>query len=262
MKPKKILKIIRGRREAHRKLQHMFPPRLLRRRTSRTGRKRRRLFKPGYDRTGGYYGRFTGHAAKRTKRTQKTEKKFYDMTAAQVNVTTTASFLTITGAGPVATSTTIVDLIQGSGASQRVGRRCTITDVLCRLLLLRTNTLSASLTGEDAGAAFRVIVYLDKQANGGAAAATDILQTDALLSFRNLANNRRFSIIADKILTFNTGAVGAGDGATNDTSLLEKNLIVQIAKKVFIPVEYSSTLGALAEIRSNMDFALPLATCT
>lgn len=173
------------------------------------------------------------------------------MTAAQVNVTTTASFLTITGAGPEAISNTIVDLVQGPGASQRIGRRCTITDILCRFNLLRTVQTAASLTGADAGGAFRVIIYLDKQCNGIAATAAMLLQTDAILSFRNLPNNKRFSIIADKILSFNTDAIGAGNGTTNDTSTVAKHLIVQLHKKVFIPIEYSAALGALSEIRSN-----------
>lgn len=93
----------------------------------------------------------------------------------------------------------------------------------------------------------RVIVFLDRQANGTAATVTDILETAQYNSFNNLANSSRFRIMYDKrhdMNYFNTQTSGGQDiDGTNISGSFFAN--------VNLPIEFSSTTGVIGEIRSN-----------
>lgn len=211
----------------------------------RTGRKR---FRRGYNRTSGYYGRYN---KRRRVGTLKIEKKFLDM---QPSITggigTSGTFMANTGV--VATTTTIVDIPQGTGESQRIGRKCTITNLHCKFILsfdgaAETNTTAATFTHDTV----RCMIFWDKQCNGTAATAVDLLNADNWHSYRNLANSKRFNILYDKTRSYNCNALAYGDGATNASRQIHRDFHFSVNKKVFIPIEYSSTTGGLTEISSN-----------
>ncbi len=156
------------------------------------------------------------------------------------------------GIGPHSNSGTIVDIPQGTGESQRIGRKCTITDVYLRLNISTLNkVLSSMAVGTFTHNNVRIIMYLDRQCNGAQAAATDILQADVWNSYRNLSNKNRFRTLFDKVIVLNNTAYGGGNGTTSESQNNHKNWIVNIHKRCFIPIEFSSTTGALTEIRSN-----------
>ncbi len=213
----------------------------------RSGYKRKRTFRRGYDRVGGFYGR-----ARKRRRFPRIEKKFYDAIFADASIAGNWQFPAATRAGPEGATNTLNDIPQGVTESTRIGRKCTITNIYMRLnfefLQNDIATLGAALTASET---IRIVIVWDKQVNGTAAPITQLFDTDTYNSFRNLANNKRFRILYDKTYSWNTGAIGGGDGTNNDSSRMRNSYQVKIAKKCFIPIEFDSTTGAVSEMRSN-----------
>lgn len=197
------------------------------------GRKARRTFKPGYSRIGGYYGRFFPGS---------TELKFLDTTLDSTAIDATGEIAP--GGG---TSTGIVLIPQGVTESTRVGRKCTIRSIQMRGSLdLQSDTSSAYIC---------LALVWDKQANGAYPAYTDIFEVNHYTSPLNLANSGRFVILKRWNLAINqatyndTGATFAGS-----------RRMIKYYKKCNIPIEFSSTTGAITEIRSNNLFLTQLCT--
>ncbi len=186
-------------------------------------------FKKGYDRTGGFYGRYSGKGS---------ENKFFD--------TTLAFTFDATGEVPATGQLTLIP--QGVTESSRVGRKCTIKSVQLRAMV----ALSPAAAAVSAGVAYLFLV-LDTQANGAAAAATGNggVMTSATFSesMLNLSESGRFRIMKKWVWDFNPGA-----GATTALNAAVKHL--EYYKKCNIPLEFSSTTGAITEIRSNNIFLL------
>ncbi len=225
-----------------------------------TGRKRKRLYRPGYDRQVGFYGR----NIKRRKYAMRThnggEKKFYDMELDDASLASTGNFLGKTSIGPNTNSGTIVDLVQGTSESQRIGRKCTITKIHARMNFEFLPGSNPNLgMSDNAHETIRFILYWDKQCNGAAASFTDLIETDVYNSYRNLANVKRFVILYDKIWAWNSTAVGAADAvdqqvgtAINQVSnRVIADYQINFSINVFIPIEFANTDGALTGIRSN-----------
>ncbi len=192
--------------------------------------KSRRRFRRGRDRTGGYYGRFStnGHRG--------AELKFHDLDIDDAAI----------AVGGTISQDSINLIAQGVTESTRIGRKCNIRNIGWKFEL--------QLAEVDGGAnpldpdTVRVILYLDKQANGATAAVTDILESNDYQSFNNLANKSRFRTLMDRTYELNTPA-GGGNGTTSDwaSSLITDSFY----KKCSIPIEYDATTGAITEIRSN-----------
>lgn len=180
---------------------------------------------PGLTRVTGYYGRYNVAGGG--------EKKFFDTAYNGVAFATTG------------TITTSVNLIpQGVTESTRVGRKCVITSINIKGMIL----LPSSTDVDNASDIARVIVYLDKQANGAAASVTDILETASFSSYLNLANSQRFKILSNQVFSLNSCA-GGYDG-TNITSFAVLR-DYSFSKKCNLPLEFSNTTGAITELRSN-----------
>lgn len=193
--------------------------------TRRTYKKRKYTgsFKKGYNRTSGYYGRFAPLG---------TELKFLD---------TTWNDTTVASAGEVILPS--VNLIpQGVTESNRIGRKCVIRSIAVRYVVQIKPTTNTNNTDDGV----RFILFQDKQCNGAAATVTDILRSADYLSFNNLANKERFKVLADK---FTDVHAAAGGGSTS--SFGELGFTKSVYIKCYIPIEFSSTTGALTEIRSN-----------
>jgi len=193
----------------------------------------------GYLRTGGFYGRYNKFD-QRVMRGLGVEKKFLDTACNDPALDTTWT--------QVATGSSIHVLAQGTTGSTRIGRKVTLTDIL-----LHGHCGTGSLGDVESAPVpihVKVAVVLDKQANGAVPSASDIWVTDSSInSFNNLANKGRFKILYMWHETLHPTA-GAGNGdAENDWAGEMK--IIEWAKKVKIPVEFSSTTGAITEIKSN-----------
>ncbi len=191
--------------------------------------RRRRQFRPGYDRTSGFYGRYAGSG---------TEFKFFD-----VDVDDAA----IAVAGTIAAST-VLTIAEGNGESNRVGRKVTVRNIGWRFQV----KLTAAAAGSAASDSVRVILYLDKQTNGSAATATMILESDDYQSFNNLANKGRFRVLMDRTYDVNASS-GSGRGTTDTMSFGDVVVNDTFFKKCNIPIEYdnSASDGSLGSMRSN-----------
>lgn len=175
----------------------------------------------GYTRFSGYYGRYPPTGG---------ENKFKDFD---------------TNVSPVATTGDIVlnsicTVAQGTAESERIGRKIRLEKINWRYSV----KLATTATIADTSDIVRVMLYLDKQCNGAAATVANILEATQFDSFLNLENSGRFTILMDKFHTVNASAgIGTAVG----------EVIVFRSKfcKANYPIEYSSTTGAIAEIRSN-----------
>lgn len=181
----------------------------------------------GYDRSGGFYGRFSGPGA---------EYKFFD--------TSISAPMDATGEVP-ATGGQLVLIPQGVTESTRVGRKACIKSIQ-----LKGNVVFAPAASANAASTAFLYLIQDTQCNGAAAAVTDVL-TNANISVGliNLANSQRFRILKKWKWSMNSTA-----GATTAYNNVVKTM--EWYKKVNIPIEYSSTTGAITEIRSNNLFLL------
>ncbi len=188
---------------------------------------KRRRYVPGRDRVGGYYGRFSGVGA---------ELKFHDVTADDALVA---------AGGGITQSLNLI--AQGITESTRVGRKCTIKSIFWRAQFdLPSQDAQATPNNGDT---VRIIIYLDKQANGATAAITDILETNDWKSFKNLANQQRFVYLMDRMVTVNYSTLASdGAGVVSQSAVMRD---FTWYKKCNIPIEFSSTTGVIGEIRSN-----------
>jgi len=163
------------------------------------------------------------------------EKKFFD----------TALAFTFDATGEVPATGQLTLIPQGDTESTRDGRKATIESIQIR-------GQAVYIPGAAAAAAACAFLYvvLDTQANGAAAAVTDVFTTNAMsTNLLNLNNSGRFRIIKKIVIPMNPPA-----GATTAFNNVYKQ--VEFYKKCSIDVDWSSTTGALTEIRSNNIFLL------
>ncbi len=186
----------------------------------------------GFQRTAGYFGRYSGAAG------TSGELKFHDLDVDDGLIAT---------GGTIFAPGSVNEIAQGVTESTRIGRKCTIKSVNWRFNMSVGVTASGSATASDV---VRVIMYLDKQCNGVTAATTDILQTNNYQSFNNLANKNRFRTLMDRSYTIEPQALG-GNGTANDQAGYGQHDTFFL--KCNIPIEYddSASTGAIGTIRSN-----------
>lgn len=180
----------------------------------------------GYYRKSGYYGRFRNTGG---------ELKFHDVDNDDA---------VVDSGGSVTNSINLI--AQGVTESTRVGRKCVIRGINWRGEVFLPVTTVTSETSD----VVRLIMFLDKQANGATAAVTDLLETADYQSFNNLSNKNRFTVLYDKMVAINSIA-GGGDVGGANSNWGAVNRTFSFYKKCSIPIEFSSTTGAITEIRSN-----------
>lgn len=188
-----------------------------------------RAFVPGRDRVSGYYGRFAGAGG---------ELKFHDIAVNNFTVQST---------GNIQNAGTLIVIPQGTGENQRIGRKCTLRSVHMKFKIDLPE--KDAVTKPARGETVRIILYVDKQANGTTAAVLDILETTDMQSFRNLSNSQRFVTICDKLHNINyAGMASDGAGVVSQGEVTHSSTF---NKKLNLPIEYSDVFGAMVEIRSN-----------
>lgn len=142
---------------------------------------------------------------------------------AQVDATLAASVNTFSA--PVALNA----MSQGTTSGTRVGRRITMKSFQYRLQFSAATGASANPNP------IRVLVVYDKQSNGAAAAATDILTTNTFVSPINLNNSDRFIVISD--LIHESGAAGPSTG--------------DCYRKLSLEAIYGGNAGTIADINTG-----------
>lgn len=190
----------------------------------------RNYVRPGYTRRSGYYGRYNTRTS--------SELKFFD-----TSVNTTFDLT-----GEVLSGGQLCLVPQGTTESTRIGRKIVIKaiDMKAVIYVATPTTLPNDF--------IQLALVLDKQCNGAAAAYTDIYTTNAINSFRNMANSDRFTIIKTWRMPMNPISV---DSAGTNYVYSWRNIVYH--KTCNIPIEYSSTTGAITEIRSNNIFLVGIA---
>jgi len=184
---------------------------------------------PGFTRTGGAFARaLNGRPGVKTLGGQ-IEKKYLD---------TAIGYSTAAIAGAV-NATAILAIAQGTTEVTRVGGKINVCNINIRG---QVRGLGATATP----GAFRWILFVDKQCNGAAPAVTDILTTATINSFLNMDNVERFQILKDKMVINNVSGV-----YTTTPVYFAETKMIKAAVKCNIPIHYSSTTGAIAEIKSN-----------
>ncbi len=181
----------------------------------------------GFVRRAGYYGRYQGPGA---------ETKFHDVDLDDAVVAT---------GGTVTASVNLIP--QGVTEITRIGRKCTITQInwRWRITLGEVDAVATPSPGD----VLRMVMYLDKQANGATAAVTDILESASYLSYNNLANSQRFMTLMDKKITVSYQCLASdGAGVVSSAEVLRSG---RFHKRCNIPLEFNATTGAIGEIRSN-----------
>ncbi len=194
--------------------------------------KRRKAFIPGRDRTGGFYGRFSGRYHSGVG-----ELKFHDVDLDDAVVAT----------GGVVTDS-INKIAQGVTESERIGRKCTIKTIRWkyRVDMPEVDEVGSPNTSEQ----IRVILFIDKQCNGATATAAGILEeAGEVHSFRNLANAGRFVVLHDKLHTLNWMTLASSSAGNVSSAEVIREFTFN--KKCNLPIEFDSTTGAITEIRSN-----------
>ncbi len=198
----------------------------------------RRLFAPqrGFARLGGFYGRYAG-AGGRQRRYGRGETKFFDTPISFVNLNNLA--------GEVFQDS--VNLIpQGVQEDERVGRKCNLVSM--EMKLQYTAGADADEPYDDV---IRIIIFLDKQANGAIATPQEILQDPTVFSFYNLENSSRFRILYDNTQSFNSLGATDADPINHIPKYSARNRYLRCYKRMNLPIEFGGTTGALTEVRSN-----------
>lgn len=173
-------------------------------------------------------GRSTGGSSSVRYRSRGSELKAID------SGTTTDSL------APTAVCTLINGVATGDDYNTRDGRR-----IVMKGLTLKFGLFDNGTTGP---ADFcRVMVILDKQANGAVCTSAQLFTANTPISPMNLDNRERFKILKDWCIGTDYGAYAAGvitNGAT-------KMHVVKTYIPMDIPVTYSGTGATIASIATN-----------
>ncbi len=178
---------------------------------------------PGFTRLSGYYGRFGPGG----------EKKFFDGIKAATNLSAAGAIL----------EDSLNEIPEGTTQSERIGRTVTLRSIHIRGAM----KIPVVAADNDAFQRIRLVLYCDKQANGATAQVLDLLETADINSYRNLAESRRFRILYDKIYLMN--ATTSGNGTIARAAEVGRGF--NINANVNIPLEFSASTGAIAELRSD-----------
>lgn len=196
--------------------------------------KRRRVTyaQKGFVRSGGFYGRFQPAGG---------ELKYFDTSKANTVASTSGTILSNT-----------LNLVQaGSLANERIGRKIVIKKIHMRGFVFLDEALAEANLNRSSER-IRIIVYLDRQANGAAATAAQIIApTASINSFNNLENKDRFTILMDKSFDL-LPQLSTQVGATPTFAVGEYMQSWQWHKRCNIPIEFGSTdPTTIADIKSN-----------
>ncbi len=156
-----------------------------------------------------------------------------------------------------ATFDSVSGIVQGNGESQRIGRKVTLTSIHIKYRVFANAVESQTAPQPDLVG--RLVLVLDTQTNAAALTATDVMdngQTDDLLSFRNLANTKRFRVLWDNKWKLNIGDAQFGEGAANlfaHGAVVSRVMSYNLRFKKPITVLYNATAtdGTISTVVDN-----------
>jgi hypothetical protein len=222
-------KYIKHHNKRAKRMQNFLPPVFPNRKRTRTGRKI------------GHY-RKVGHIARKFQG----ELKHQDLAISSTSIPVIANIPATWGqlCSPISLGTSM--------DSARIGRKIKLKSIHLKGVLTR---LASAGTTAPGAAVVTIYCILDRQANGAAAAVTDVFtSTNVRGAFVNLANSQRFKVIRKLTYEMNQAAAGGNVGGT-DTNWSDVDQHVEWYKKCSIPILYSEGAGgAITDVMSNNVF--------
>lgn len=135
-------------------------------------------------------------------------------------------------------------LAPGTGASQRIGKKCHF-----RSLLLRYNLGANAASGTAFQGYVRIMVFLDTQANATAPTVAQLLETITSSSPMNMDNRDRFKVLYDQGVPMSQAVTSSSDCR-----------FIKVYKKMNITTIYNNgTAGTVADITSGSIYLLSIA---
>jgi len=195
----------------------------------------RRTFVPGVSRTSANFVRAMPNSG---------ETKYNDSNGGLTfNSATAGGFILLTGQTSALNGTSLCMIPQGTTQNDRIGNKI-------RLKNIRVHGFISLGATAVTGNRVRIMLVRDSQANGSMPAVADVMQQTNIDSFINMDNTTRFKIIKDRFIDLNPG--NGDSGATS--IVLIKNF--KMNHKAFQRIDYSSTTGAISELKSYNYFIL------
>ncbi len=202
----------------------------------------RRPFKSqrGYLRTGGNYRRYRSLGYNPRGRA---ERKFFDVPFSAVALVAPAS----------AVFQHLLDVDQGTGASDRLGQRITVVSIQFKMFV----NMDSATTGQ--ALHIRAVLVEDRQANGAVPGFNDYFASVTTTAVRTMSNLQRFNTL--KEWDFNINSSGfAGNGTANDSSEVLRNF--NLFKKCNKKIRYSGSTGVISAVKSTNLVFLIMASST
>lgn len=142
-------------------------------------------------------------------------------------------------------------IAQGTGASQRIGRRITIKSIRIRgtVSILAQNDEDDALYPPDQPVA--VSLVLDRQCNGALPATTDVFTAATSNALPKIENDMRFKILWDKFTCLNFNAVAPTNDVMSRYGCPSVGRTIEMYKKCNINVEYGGTGSTISDIVTN-----------
>jgi len=196
---------------------------------ARTGR-----MLPGFVRTSGYYGRFRKGG----------ELKFFDTAIASGGIVATCVAASSAATGQV-------DLIpQGTTESDRDGKEAVVRHIGFHGSVSMVPVVNTSETAN-----IYWWLVLDTQCNGAQATFSDVMtSTNAATALVNMENTQRFRILKKRVFKMHSNSSILQSATTSILSPVRQRIDVEM--KCNIPLVFSSTTGAITELRSNHIFMM------
>lgn len=196
------------------------------------------------------------------------ENKYYDTTFPATAMAATAASWASTEMDP-ATKLTLCCPVQGTGISDRVGRKIHVTKLKLRGTV--GYSVAGSLSSVSSMPEVRILIVQDLQTNGAQLNGEDVMASSAtaavanqILTYQNLANFGRFKVLKDKQLDFKTGIAANNASATTisqELSSISFKCTLKFRKPVV--VHFNSTNGGtVADIVDNSFHVLALGSNT
>lgn len=147
-----------------------------------------------------------------------------------IDATSTATVVFATTTSPAGLPLNV--MAEGTTPITHVGRHVNMKSIQFRWV----GSLAPTTTGSTP---LRCLVVYDKQPNGAVAATTQVVQVDELQSPMNLANNRRFIILADQ----KVDCVGTAGPQSWDITFF---------RKIDLPVEFNeNNSGTITDVNTG-----------
>lgn len=154
---------------------------------------------------------------------------------------TTKAATTSAAAGSIFNDT-LCGLAEGNTDQTRIGNKVTAKSIMLRGAV----QLGAATSTANAMDIVRILVYLDKQANGATAAVTDILAAADYNAFNNLDNSDRFRTLAEHSVTVVCPGVVASGAAFTSMAQLSQPFFMKA--KLNLAMKYKANNGTILDL--------------